>query len=117
MKTKVTIQEKNLVIEPQGLDKIWALKDKLVIPLVHVKNLKVDGNILKGYKGIRIPGTAIPGYYYAGTFKKEGKKTFYNTHQNATPLVIELKNEDFDRLIIEVDEPESVINEIKPQLS
>lgn len=73
MQNKVEVTTKELIIKPQGINKIASLKSKLVIALDHVQGASLDEGILNDYKGIREPGTTLPGYW-AGTFKHNGEK-------------------------------------------
>jgi hypothetical protein len=57
----------------EGLDKLWALKSKLTIPLAHVRGATVDPGILGEPKGVRAPGTHVPGVITAGTFHQDGE--------------------------------------------
>ena len=64
----VTITDDTLVVEPQGLDKVWALTRELRIPLGHVRGATVDPGAARDYKGLRNPGLGVPGVKWAGTF-------------------------------------------------
>lgn len=40
MENQVTIKNDQLIIEPKRLDKLWAVKSKLSIPLDHIGSVK-----------------------------------------------------------------------------
>lgn len=117
MENQVTIKNDQLIIEPKGLDKLWAVKSKLSIPLDHISGATIDEGIFKSLQqGFRNPGTAIPGIYYAGTFYLGGDKTFFNLKRTSTPVVIQLHDEDYDRIVIGVAEPRQLVDQINNQI-
>lgn len=60
-----------------------------------------------GNKGIKAPGTNIPGHLVAGSFRKDGEWTFFDVHNSEKILVIDLENEHYKRLVVEVEDPVS----------
>lgn len=111
MQNKVEVTTKELIIKPQGINKIASLKSKLVIALDHVQGASLDEGILNDYKGIREPGTTLPGYW-AGTFKHNGEKTFFNVSRKDKPVVIQLKDEAYTRLVLGVENPEKLVDKL-----
>ena len=76
MENNLTFQNQTLIISPRGISKLLAFKSKLAIPFNHIVGATIDPGILKDFKGIRSPGTAVPGLYYAGTFYNQQKNYF-----------------------------------------
>ena len=116
MQNKVELTKQTLLVLPQGINKLFATKSKLKFPLEEVAGASIDPGILDEGKGIRGPGTHIPGYW-AGVFTKNGEKTFYNIKRGAKPVVIQLKNTELARLVLGVEEPEKLVDQINNQLS
>ncbi|HEX7308228.1 hypothetical protein [Lentzea sp.] len=105
----ISVQGQDLVVEMEGLDKLWALKSRLTIPLAHVRGATVDPGILGEPKGIRAPGTHVPGVITAGTFHQDGEKVFWAVRDAKKAVVVELSDERYTRLVVEVDEPREVV--------
>jgi hypothetical protein len=106
-----------LVLDVRGADKLWALKSSLEIPLQHVVSVRADPEIAKGwYHGIRFPGSNIPGVLTAGTFYQDGKRVFWDVHHPENTIVIELKDERYNELIVEVTDPKAAMRLIKARL-
>src|SRR5215211_4714599 len=104
--TEVELAEDALVVHVQGMDQLWALKSRLEIPLAHVVGAEVDPEIAREWhKGIRAGGTHVPGVIMAGTFYQEGELVFWDVHDPEKTLVIQLRDERYARLVIEVDDP------------
>jgi len=111
MENTVELTADMLVVTPVGITKIAALKEAVRVPKAHVVGASIDAGILKEKKGLRMPGTAIPGYW-AGTFRKTGEETFFNIKQTSEPVVIQLKDERYTRLVIGVAQPRELVNQI-----
>ena len=67
-------------------------------------------------KGLRAPGTHIPGVLVAGTFHQDGERVFWDVHDAAKAVVIELADEKYQRLVIEVDDPRETAERIEQAL-
>ena len=92
MNNKVAIVGRTLEVEPQGLDKMWSFKGKLVVPLEHVLGASEDPGILDDAKGLRAPGLHVT--------------------RPEIPIVIQLKDEHYDRLVLGVEQPRELVNRI-----
>jgi hypothetical protein len=96
--------------EVQGWDKLWSLKSRLEIPLAHIRSCRADPSAARGwYHGIKAPGTSLPGVITAGTFYQHGKRIFWDVHDPERTIVIELADERYDELIVEVADPADAI--------
>jgi hypothetical protein len=112
---EVTKEGENVVFNVKGLHKLWAFKSQLQIPLGHIRSIRQDPQVLKGWwKGFRAPGTHIPGIIAAGTFFQQDKRIFWDVHHAENALIIELAHDDYDELIIEVENPAAVIELLSP---
>jgi len=106
-----------LVLHVKGADKLWALKSSLEISLLHIAGIRAEPSIAHGWwHGMRLPGTNIPGVITAGTFYQHGKRIFWDVHNPANTVVIELRDERYDELIVEVADPNAAIELVKPAL-
>ena len=61
------------------------------------------------HKGLRAPGTYLPGVITAGTFHIHGERVFWDVHDANKAVVIELADEQYARLIIQVDDPRATV--------
>ena len=113
----MSIAEGKLTLHVRGADKLWALKSSLEIPLVHIAGVRVDPEVARGwYHGIRMPGTNVPGVITAGTFYQDGKRVFWDVHHPEKTIVIDLHDERYNELVIEVDDPETAVKFIQNAL-
>lgn len=105
----ISVQGEDLVVEMAGMDKLWALKSRLTIPLANVRGATMDPGIVGEPKGIRAPGTHVPGVITAGTFHQDGEKVFWAVRDAQKAVVVELTDERFTRLVVEVDDPRAAV--------
>ncbi len=109
---KVTISRKQVRIEITGWDKFWAFKGSLSIPRESISRVyKYDGSIKPPW--CRAPGTAIPKVIISGTYYGRGRKEFWNTHFRQGALVLDLKNAEYTRIVVDVDDPDEVLSELE----
>jgi hypothetical protein len=115
---EMEIQGGTLHLEVKGIDKLWAFKSSLTIPLEHVRGARRDPEVASvWYKGIRAPGTYIPGVITAGTYYQHGKRVFWDVHRAENTIVIDLADERYDQLIVEVADPEAAVARIGEALA
>jgi hypothetical protein len=101
----------------EGMDKVWALKSRLSIPLQHITAVRVDGEIAQGWwHGLKVPGTSIPHVITAGTFYQDGKRVFWDVHHQREAVVLTLDDETYDELVIEVEDPASFVREVEAKI-
>lgn len=106
----ISIDADHLLVDVQGSDKLWALKSRLSIPLEHVRGATADPGIGAEPKGLRGPGTHVRGVITAGTFHQDGLRVFWDVHNAAKAVVIELDDERYQRLVLEVDDPKGAVD-------
>jgi hypothetical protein len=113
---KVSIRDDVAVFSVQGLHKLWAFKSRLEVPLAHIKAVRADPAVTRGWwKGIRAPGTHVPGVIVAGTYYHRGlKKTFWDVVDPERAIVVELDGERYERLIVEVEDPSAEVARLSP---
>lgn len=102
---RVTIRNERLVVEPQGLHKLWAFTRVLSVPLAHVRGATVDPQMVNEPKGLRAPGLNFPGVGVIGTFHHDGAKQFWDVGTGGNAVVIELAGAQYSQIVVEVKEP------------
>ncbi|RQX11451.1 hypothetical protein DDE19_30645 [Micromonospora ureilytica] len=105
----VLIDGDDLVVQIEGMDRLWSLKSRMVIPLANVRGATADPGIAAEPKGLRAPGTSLPGVITAGTFHQDGERIFWNIRDGARAVVIELADEHYARLVVEVADPAATV--------
>jgi len=104
MNNKLTLTDAELIVEPLGLDKLWSLTGSITVPWSHVRGATHDPGMKHEPKGLRAPGLRA-GQKLSGTFHSDGGRQFWNISGYENAVVIELKDERFDRLIVSLENP------------
>lgn len=109
----VTIVGGQLVVEPHGLEKLWSFTRAIRVPLAHVRGATHDPGMGREPKGWRGPGLRA-GSKLVGTFHEGRERQFWNVAGYQDVVVIELapEAEHFNRLIVSVDQPNEVVDQI-----
>ena len=111
---ELSVAGDKLILNVRGADKLWALKSSLEIPLQHIVAARADASVAHGwYHGIRLPGTNIPGVLTAGTFYQHGQRVFWDVHNPDRTIVVELSDDRYNELIVEVDDPQAAVDVIQ----
>ena len=114
---QITVSAGVATFEIEGLDKLWSLKSRLEIPLAHIRGVRADPGVARGWwHGIKAPGTNLPGVITAGMFYQHGKRVFWDVHDPEQTVVIELVDERYDELIIEVADPAGAVTLLQGSL-
>jgi hypothetical protein len=79
-----------------------------------VRGIRADPTIARGWwKGFRLPGTHIPGVITAGTFHKRGKRIFWDVKNPEKAIVVDLADERYEQVIVEVTDPAAEVQKIQ----
>ncbi len=107
---EISVVGDKAVFEVEGWDKLWSLRSRLEIPLAHIRRVHADPKPAMGwFDGLKLAGTAISHIFRAGTFYQEGGFVFWDVHDPEKTIVIELEHENFDKLIVEVADPDAAV--------
>jgi hypothetical protein len=111
---EVSIDNTLAVFTVKGLDRLWAMKGEIRVPLNHIVSMREDSSPSIGWReGFKLMGTSFPNRFRAGTFYQNGGKVFWDARQGEKVLVVDLKDESYKKLIVQVDSPLSAIRMIK----
>ena len=115
---EISISDDHLRLEVKGLDKLWAFKSQLDIPFQHIRDVWHDPEAASDWShGIKVAGTNLPGVLTAGTFyQQDGRTVFWDVHNPDNAIVIELHDDRFDELVVEVTDPLSAVDQITAKI-
>lgn len=113
----ITIDHGQFSIEMPLLDRVLSLKSHLTFPLEHISGVTVrPAEARSWFHGFRF-GINVPGIVTAGTFITRAGKVFYDMHDPAQTIAIELRDETYQRVIVQVDDPERTAERIRAALA
>lgn len=115
---EITIEIDKAIFEVEGWDKLWSLRSRLEIPLAHIKGAHADPHPAMGwFDGIKLMGTGLPHIFRAGTFYQDGGFVFWDVHHPEKTIVVDLEHERFQKLVVEVADPEAAVARINTALT
>lgn len=116
--TQIELDAETLTVHVRGMDRLWAFKSELRIPLAHVSGAAPAEDEARGWwHGIRAPGTNLPGAITAGTFYADEGRVFWDVHAPERAIAITLHDDTFAKLVIEVEDPAAEIARIQAALA
>jgi len=110
--THIELSDGKLRLEIRGWDRIWALKGSLEFSLEHVAGVRQDSNLPWG-GGLRMGGTALPGVIKAGRYYRNGQWEFWVMHRRSKMIVIDLRDEFYAALYLEMEDPAAAVQQIE----
>jgi hypothetical protein len=118
MPAAIELTTDHLTVHVQRADKLWALQSQLRIPLTNVVSAKdATEDARKWLHGIRVGGTHVPGVISAGRFYSHGELVFWDVHEPAKAIAIVLHDERYDKLVLDVEDPEQDVVRIREALA
>ena len=107
---EVRVEGGKAVFEVEGWHKLWSLRSRLEIPLGHIRGVRADPAPAMGwFDGLKLSGTAVPHFFRAGAFYQQGGLVFWDVRNPEKAVVVELEDEHFSKLIVEVEDPAAVV--------
>jgi hypothetical protein len=103
-----------LQVRPTLAERILGLTGSFDVPAAQVRDVRVvpRAEAERG-RGLRAPGTAFPGRIAIGRWRGRGATQYWNVRRAPNVLVLDLDGGRFDRLVLEVPDPEAVAERIR----
>ena len=115
---EISIEGTSAVFTVRGADKLWSLRSHLEIPLEHIRDVHADPSPKMGwFQGLKVAGTSIPNAFRAGTFYQDGGWVFWEVLGPKDCIVVELHDEHFKRLVVEVADPAESLRLVQQALA
>ena len=108
----VTLRGDVAIFEPRGWSKLWALKERVTVPLSAVRAVRrAPAGVGRGWwKGWRLPGTHLPGVVVAGSYYEDGAWTFWDVRGTGDRAIeVDLEGERYRRLLVDVSDPDAEV--------
>ena len=116
---RITLSAGVLTVAMRGIDKVLALRGDVSVQVAHIRGVEVRPEEARRiWHGLRV-GTNIPGVVTAGTFFTGDGKVFFDVHDPERTIAIDLADESYKRLIVQVDDddtPEATAERIRAAL-
>jgi hypothetical protein len=97
---KLVIEGDDLVVRLSPWERVGALRSEVRIPVATVRDVRATDDPWSELRGIRAPGTGIPGMVALCTRRGSGIHDFAAVYGKRPAVVIEAEDAPFDRLVI-----------------
>jgi hypothetical protein len=111
MMTDVTLTQDQLRVTIRGIDRLWAFRARLVLPLEHVAGARLDPHVRSEgpWLGAGRTDSLLDYAVAAGPMIVHGRREFWDVHDPARAVTIDLVDEPYQRLVVEVGDPAAVV--------
>jgi hypothetical protein len=104
-----------VVIAPLGAMRVWSRSRGLMLPATAIAAVGV-GDRRELRRGIRWPGVSVPRLLRAGTYRRKEGKELWFVGRAQDVVVVELIDQPYRRVILEVAEPAAVVGALRAAL-
>jgi hypothetical protein len=112
----VIVDGANVVVRMSDVEKFEAVHADVHVPLAAVRAVRVVDDAWPELRGIRAPGTGIPGVIAVGTRRGSFGKDFAVVHGREMAVVIELEGASYSRLIVTTPDAANVGDAVRGHL-
>ena len=111
---RLIVEGSDLVVGLSWLEKLGAFRGNVHVPLHAVRSAEAEPDPWGALRGIRAPGTGIPGVIALGTRRFDGGKDFAAVRGERPAVRVDLGEESpFGRLVVSVSDPETTVAAIR----
>ncbi len=95
-------------------ERLAALRGDVSAALDEIAAVRVSPHPFGELRGIRAPGTGVPGVIAIGTWRHRGGKDFVAIYRRRPAVVVELAaGSEFERFIVGVEDPDETVARIQ----
>jgi hypothetical protein len=106
------VRKTSLVVRLSPLEKLGAFRGDARVPLAGVYDIRVIDDLWRELRGVRAPGTGLPGVITLGTRRGRGIRDFAAIYGRKPGIVVDLKRAPFGRLVVSTNDPSAVAERI-----
>src|SRR5580692_4895006 len=112
----VIVEGSNVVVKMSDVEKFEAVHTDVHVPLSAVHDVRAVDDAWPELRGIRAPGTGIPGVIAVGTRRGSFGKDFAAVHGRGPAVVVDLEGAAYARLVVTTPDAESTAAAIRSHL-
>ena len=113
---RLLISREKLHLSLSGWEQLGAIHADIRVPLSHVVKAELVENPWPVLRGVRVPALRIPGFIMLGTMRARRKKDFCAIYRHRIAVVVHLRNEPFNRLIVTCAEAEKIVRRVNENI-
>jgi hypothetical protein len=101
---KLQVEGDELVVTMHTTEELGAFHGPVRVPLAAVQSVRSVDDPWAELRGLRAPGTGIPGVIALGTLRGTFGKDFVAVYHHRPGVVVELQGAEFSRLVVTADD-------------
>jgi hypothetical protein len=105
-----------LVVKLNDLEKAGALRGDVRVPWSAVRDLRVTEHPFRELKGVRSPGTGVPGVIALGTYRGSVGRDFAALHRGGPAVVVALEGAGWSRLLVSDHHAAALVEQLRGDL-
>ena len=102
----------SLTLAMSRVEHLEGFRGDLHAPLASVSAVRAVADPWTELRGLRAPGTGVPGVIAVGTRRGSFGKDFAAVHGKGPAVVVEFAGQEFQRWILTVDDPAAVVERV-----
>ena len=106
---EVVVDHREIIVRLSWLEKLGAFRGNVRVPAASVEVARVVEDPWRELRGIRAPGTGLPGVIALGTRRGRFGRDFAAVYGKGPGVVIELGDGPFSRLVVSSDDPKRLV--------
>jgi len=113
---RLSVEGSELVLDLSGLEELEGFHRSIRVPISTVRDIRSVEDPWPELRGIRAPGTGLPGVIAVGTRRGAGIKDFAAVHGTGPAVVVELNGAEFGRLVVTEEDAPAAAAELRRAL-
>jgi hypothetical protein len=109
----LNVEGDELVLDLSGMERLEGLHGDIRVPVSTVRDVRWTDDPWSELRGIRAPGTGVPGVVAVGTRRGRAIKDFAAIHGQGPAVVVELEGAEYGRLVVTEENAESAAADLK----
>ncbi len=114
--SRLIVEGDELVLGLSTVEKVEGMHGDIRVVLSCIRDVRAVDNAWSELRGIRAPGTGIPGVIAVGTRRGRGFKDFTVVHGRGPAVVVDLEGVSFDRLVVSQDDAEVAAADLRTRI-
>lgn len=104
------------MVKLNALERLGAIHGSIAVSLAQVSGARIATQPFRELRGLRMPGTALPGIIALGSWRFVGGEDFVAIYRGRPAIVVDLHGAQFNRLIIDAANTEATLARLNDAL-
>ena len=113
---RLLISREGLHLSLSGWEQLGSIHADIRVPFSHIIKAEIAEKPWRILRGLRGPGIGIPRFIMLGTMRAKRKKDFCAIYRHRIAVVVHLRDEPFNRLILTCAEAEKIVRRVNENI-